>query len=182
MNSTKSKSGELAITLFRNPNNAQDAFRDLLSRGYKQDDIIVMMSNETEKKYFLPKDVSTTSLGSKSLEGAAIGGVTGAAVGATAAGVAAMGTLLLIPALGIVMAGALAASLAGGGVGAAVGGLVGALFGLGISDDLAKQFEAGIIEGGIVIGVHTKSPDDYNLLRSHWITTQSGNSMPLIGL
>lgn len=173
-NNTQTKSGELAIALFAKPSHAQDAFRDLLSRGYKQDDIIVMMSEETEKKHFLPKNVSTTELGSKSLEGTAIGGTIGGAIGAVAAGIAAMGTLVAFPG-GIVIAGPIAAALA-------VGGLVGGLIGLGVSDDLAKEFEGGINEGGIVIGVYTKNPDDYNLLHNHWKTYQSDDSMPIIGL
>lgn len=181
-NNSKLESGQLAIALFKNPSNAQDVFKDLLSRGYKKDDIIVMMSEETEKKHFLPKDVSTTELGNKSLEGTGIGATVGGAVGAIAAGVAAMGTTLFIPGLGIVVAGSLASALAGAGAGAAVGGLVGALIGLGMSDDLAKEFETGIKEGGIVIGVYTKTPDDYDLLNKHWSTYQRVSTMPLIGM
>ncbi len=176
------KSGALAITLFKNPTNAQEAFRDLLNRGYKKDDIIIMMSKETERQHFLPQSVSTTELGNKSLSGTGVGGTIGGTVGAITAGIAAMGTTLFIPGLGIVVAGSIAAALAGGGAGAAVGGLVGALIGLGMSDDLAKEFETGIKNGGIVVGVYTKTTNDYEILNRQWKAFQSVDFRPQLGL
>ena len=95
-------------------------------------------------------------------------GAIGGAVGAIAVAVAAIGTTLILPGLGIIVAGALAAGLAGAGAGAITGGLIGLLIGLGISDEQAKEFEAGIKAGGVVIGVDTKSPEDYKLLNNHW--------------
>lgn len=181
-NTKENKSGDLAITIFHNPNNAHEAFRDLLGRGYTKDQIIVMMSEKTKEKHFSSQEVQITELGSKALEGTGIGGTIGGTVGAIAASIAAIGTTLVIPALGIVVAGSIAAAFAGAGAGAAIGGLTGALVGLGIRDDLAKEFEAGIKEGGIVIGVYAKHPDDYNLLNEHWRISQSGSTMPLLGL
>lgn len=46
-NNDRVKSGELAITLFRNPTAAQDTFRDLLNRGYK----IVELDHVIEEQY-----------------------------------------------------------------------------------------------------------------------------------
>ena len=167
-----SNSKKLAIALFRNPRLAEHVYSELLSKGYKKEDITVMMSEETQKRYFLNEDVSKKELGSKSLEGMGIGGAIGGTIGAIAAVIAAMGTALVIPGLGIVVAGALAAGLAGAGAGAVTGGLMGALIGLGISDEQTKEFEAGIKEGGVVIGVYTRSLEEYNLFNDKWKTYQ----------
>lgn len=160
--------GDLLIILFQNPRNAQYVYTDLLNRGYAKENITIMMTEETEKQYFSGQDLSKTELGDKGLEGMGIGGVVGGAAGALAAGIAALGTSLIIPGLGIIVAGALAAALAGGGAGALAGGLVGLLVGLGISDEQAKEFEDGIKAGGVVIGVHTRSQADYKQLNQHW--------------
>jgi uncharacterized membrane protein len=79
-----------------------------------------------------------------------------------------VGTSLIIPGLGIVVAGALAAGLAGAGAGAVTGGLVGALIGLGFSDEQAKEYEAGIKAGGVVVGVNTRSSEEYKILNTEW--------------
>ena len=167
-NMENSNSKKLAIALFKNPRTAEDVYSNLLNNGYKKDDITVMMSEETAKRHFLNQDVSKTDPGNKSLQGMGVGGAVGGTIGAIAAAIAALGTSLIIPGLGIVVAGALAAGLAGGGAGALAGGLVGSLIGLGISDEQAKQFEVGIKEGGVVIGVYTKSLEDYNTLNDQW--------------
>jgi len=159
---------DLLIDLFRNPKNAEFVYGDLLKHKYRKEDITVMMSEDTAKKYFLNRDVSTTDLGNKSLQGMGVGGAVGGTVGAIAAAIAALGTSLIIPGLGIVVAGALAAGLAGGGAGALAGGLVGALVGLGLSDEQAKEFETGIKAGGIVIGVNPRSPEEYKRLNIQW--------------
>jgi hypothetical protein len=160
--------GDLLIVLFENPQNAKHIYYDLLNKGYSKDDITIMMTEETENQYFSDQDISKTELGNKSLEGMGVGGAIGGAAGAIAAGIAALGTSLIIPGLGIVIAGAFAAALAGAGAGALTGGLVGALIGLGVPDKQAKEFEEGIKAGGVVIGVHTKSPENYKLLNQQW--------------
>ena len=166
-------SKKLLIELFNNPSVAKHAYWELLNKGYEKDDITLMMSEETEKNYFANQDVSTTNLGNKGLEGLGVGGVVGGTVGAVAAGIAALGTSLIIPGLGIIVAGAFAAGLAGGGAGALAGGLVGLLIGLGLSDEQAKEFEAGIKAGGVVIGVYEKTPEMYKGLNNEWKTYQS---------
>ena len=58
------------------------------------------------------------------------------------------------------MAGPLAAGLAGAGAGGLTGGLIGALVGSGIPDEHAKEYEAGIKQGGIVMGVQPRNEED----------------------
>ncbi len=161
-------SASLLTALFKNPQNAENIYNDLLRRGYKKEDITLMMSDDVQKKYFSNDAISESSMGSKALEGMGVGGAVGGTVGAIAAALAAVGTSLVIPGLGIVIAGSLAASLAGAGAGAAAGGLLGALVGAGIPEADVKNYEKGIKEGGVVIGVTPLTSADYSSLKEEW--------------
>ena len=158
----------IVTALFKDPNSAEFAYRDLLNRGYEEDDITLVMSEETHKKHFLNNDVEQPDLKTKSLQGMGVGGAIGTTIGAIAAAVAAIGTSLVIPGLGIVVAGSLAASFAGAGAGAVTGGILGAFIGLGIPDKQAQEYEEGIKAGGVIISVSAKSQDDYKILSSDW--------------
>lgn len=153
--------------MFRDRESAERAYNSLHSRGYSQDDVNLMMSDETRKRHFENSD-QDTDLGNKALEGAgtgsAIGGTTGAILGA----IAAIGTSVAIPGLGLVVAGPIAAGLAGAGAGGLTGGIVGALIGSGIPEDRAKHYESGIKEGGIVMGVKPRNDEDAQYLESEW--------------
>src|SRR5205823_12747858 len=97
--------------------------------------------------------------GSKVKEGMGVGGAIGTAVGATVAGLAAVGSNLAIPGLGLVIAGPIAAALAGGGAGAVTGGLIGALVGAGITEQNARAYEEALRHGGVAIGVTPRNDD-----------------------
>lgn len=158
----------LLTALFKNPQNAENVYNDLLRKGYKKEDITLMMSDEVQKKYFSHESTSDNVMGTKALQGMGVGGAVGGTVGAIAAALATIGTSLVIPGLGIVVAGAFAASLAGAGAGAAAGGILGALVGAGIPEAEVKNYEKGIKEGGVVIGVTPLTSDHYTLLKEEW--------------
>ncbi|MBY0502175.1 MAG: hypothetical protein K2P93_09300 [Alphaproteobacteria bacterium] len=153
-------SGKLVTVLFNSPYDAERAYVELLNQGYDHKDISVLMSQETRESYFSNEDVQELELETKALEGLGIGGATGATLGAIAAALAALGTTLFIPALGIVVAGSLAASFAGAGIGAAAGGIVEALIGASIPDEKAREYEKGIQAGGVVLGLMAESDED----------------------
>lgn len=142
--------------LFDDRERAEKAYQHALQQGYSDKDINVMMSDESRKEYYDSNLVKEE--GTKTTEGLAIGGVTGGAIGGIVAAVAAIGTSLVIPGLGLVIAGPLAAGLAGAGAGSITGGLVGSLVGWGIPEEKAKLYESGIKSGGIVLGVNEKNP------------------------
>lgn len=146
--------------LYRSPEEAQRAYEDLTSRhGYTKDDISVMMSDETRTRHFAgAQPGAELAGGSKALEGAGVGSAIGGTVGAVLAGIAAIGTSILLPGIGLIVAGPLAAALAGAGAGGLTGGLLGALVGSGIPEDRAREYETGLKEGGILIG--TSARDD----------------------
>ena len=160
--------------LFRDKESAERAYRSVTERGYGRNDVNLVMSDETRKRHFAgPGD--ETELGTKAAEGAGIGGAIGGTVGAIAAAVAAVGTNIALPGLGLVIAGPVAAALAGAGAGAATGGLVGALIGWGIPEERVKQYEKGIREGGILMGVSPRNVDDAAWFQENWRASKGEN-------
>ncbi|MDX6446493.1 MAG: hypothetical protein QOH71_3567 [Blastocatellia bacterium] len=155
--------------LFRDRDSAERAYRTLGERGYGKDDVNLLMSDETRKKYFADRD---TEIGTKAWEDAGKGAAIGGAVGATLAALAAIGTTLALPGLGLLIAGPIAAAFAGAGAGAVTGGLVGALVGYGIPEERAKLYEQGIKDGGIVMGVSPRTPEDADYLENDWRTNR----------
>lgn len=136
---------------------AMAAYERLKARGYSDNEITFIMSDETREKYNISK--SNPLPGEETnhtLEGTGAGSAIGGIVGASVAAIAAIGTSLIIPGLGLVVAGPIAAAFAGAGVGGLAGGLIGALAGLGMGDNDAKEYEEKVKNGRIVVGVNPK--------------------------
>ena len=157
----------LMTGLFPNRESAEKGYQSLTERGYSKDDVNSAMSDDTRKRHFAPAGVET-ELGNKAAEGAGVGGAIGGTIGAIAAAVAAIGTTLAIPGLGLVVAGPLAAAIAGAGAGAATGGLVGALVGWNMPEERVAEYEAGIKNGGILMGVRPRNDDDASHFNESW--------------
>ena len=155
--------------LFTDKESSESAYKSLRDRGYGDDDINVLMSDDTRKKYYGDGAVET-ELGSKAAEGTGIGGAVGGTLGAIIAGIAAVGTNLVLPGLGLVVWGPLAAALAGAGAGGLTGGLVGALIGAGIPEERAKAYEEGVKNGGTVFGVKPRNAEDAQYFENDWKT------------
>lgn len=160
------KNRPLVTSTFRDRDSAEQAYQDLRARGYSDDEIHVMMSDDTRKRHF----GDDAKMGNKALEGTAVGGTVGGAVGATLVAVMAAGAALTVPGVGLVIAGPLAGALAGGAAGAATGGLVGMLVGAGIPEERAKIYEKDIKEGKIVVGVHPRHDEDADYFERDWRT------------
>jgi hypothetical protein len=94
--------------------------------------------------------------------------VIGGSLGAIIGGIAALGTNLVLPGLGLVVWGPIAAGLAGLGAGGATGGLIGALVGAGIPEERAKYYEEGVRNGGTMLGVRPRSNEDADYLENSW--------------
>jgi hypothetical protein len=87
-------------------------------------------------------------------------------VGAVLAAIAAVGTSIAIPGVGLVVAGPIAAALAGAGAGGATGGLIGMLIGTGIPEHRAKVYETGVRGGGILLGIEAKTSEEVDKLET----------------
>ena len=153
--------------MFKDTDSAERAYGSLATRGYSNDDVNLMMSDETRKKHFAD-DVRETELGTKAAEGAGKGAAIGGGIGATLAAIAAIGTSVALPGLGLIVAGPLLAGLAGAGAGGATGGIIGALIGAGIPEERVKQYEEGVKNGGIVMGVNARNDEDAEYFENDW--------------
>lgn len=160
--------GRMMTGLFRDKDSAERAYSSITSRGYKQDDVNVIMSDDTRNKYYPAGAPVETELGNKALEGAGTGAAIGGTVGATLAAIAAIGTSIALPGLGLIVAGPLAAALMGAGAGGATGGLIGALVGAGIPEERVKHYEEGIKNGGVVMGITPRSEEDASYFENEW--------------
>jgi uncharacterized protein YjbJ (UPF0337 family) len=148
--------GEFVTGYYRSPERARETYDRLTTDyGCPADEVVVLMSDETRKRYFADHVVGRDS---KALEGLGAGSAIGGGIGAALGAVLAIGTTVLIPGLNVVVAGPLAAALAGAGAGGATGGVLGALIGAGIPEVQARDYEKAIDDGGIVLGVRAKDP------------------------
>ncbi|MFN0278949.1 MAG: hypothetical protein ACKVRN_10135 [Pyrinomonadaceae bacterium] len=101
---TGTEKSRIMTGLFTDKESSEGAYKSLRDRGYADDDINVVMSDETRNKYYA--NDADSELGSKAAEGTGIGGAIGGTLGAIIGGVAAIGTNLVLPGLGLVVWGA----------------------------------------------------------------------------
>lgn len=143
--------------LYDSPESANRAYQGLTStHGYRADDIDVVMTDETRQRHFGEVKPGTELGGSKAAEGFGKGSAIGGSVGAALAAIFAVGSSVVLPGVGLVVAGPIAAALAGAGAGGATGGLIGALIGAGIPEDRAAEYDQGLKKGGILIGTRAR--------------------------
>ena len=152
---------------FADPEAAEKAYNDLRKKGYTEKEVHVLMSEDT-RKHLHGADNLKLEHGNKALEGAGAGGALGGAVGATILGIMAAASTVVIPGVGLVLAGALAGALIGGAAGAAAGGLAGTLVGMGIPEDRAKEYEEDLKHGSIVMGVNPRNDEDARYFENEW--------------
>ncbi|TDP71768.1 hypothetical protein [Roseateles toxinivorans] len=164
---TSNNNGRLVTGLFPDRASAEAAYGTVNDRGYSSGDVNMVMSDDTRNRHFVGTGVET-ELGNKAAEGAGVGGAIGGTLGAIAAAIAAVGTTLALPGLGLVIAGPLAAAIAGAGAGAASGGLVGALIGWSMPEERVKDYEEGIRNGGILMGLRTRNEEDALHVEQSW--------------
>jgi hypothetical protein len=131
-----------------------DAVNVLRKAGYRATDISVLASdNAGSKDFALEKH-------SKAADGAAMGSVAGAVVGAALAWLVSIQSVSPVTALGpLVTAGPVLAALAGAGAGGALGWIAGLLAGLPLTQYVAKRYAGRIRRGGILLSAHCDSPE-----------------------
>ena len=152
---------KMVTAVFCDRADAQSAHDRLLARGYPAEEINVLMSSATQEHYVAAERHGGRLLAnSAAVEGMGVGGAIGTAVGATLAAVMAIGTSLVVPGLGMIVAGPVAAAFAGGGAGAVAGGIIGGLVGAGIPEPNAFAYQEVLRAGGVILGVVPHSEDD----------------------
>jgi hypothetical protein len=165
--------------LFRDIHQAERAYGATTALGYDAANINVLMSDKT-REHFLSSSGSSsgraTPLADKAAEAAPeaskraaiLGGPVGGTVGTVAPAIAAIGTALLLPGLGLAVAGPIAIALTAAGTAGIATGLIGAFTNWGIPTDRAEQYERAVRKGGIVIGVEPRSAQDRSTLIERW--------------
>lgn len=154
-------------SVFKTREGAQKAYDELIYRGYNADEISVIISGETQALH-LAKENTEDKAEHKTLEKAGLGTAIGGTAGAVAGAIAAIGTAVIVPGLGIAVAGPILASLTGAGAGGIAGGLIGALVGSGISKKHAEHYENSLKDGGIIIGFKPKTVEDRMEIITAW--------------
>jgi len=143
-----------AFGIYKDRATAEKAVDRLLAEGFSNQDVSVLMSDNSGSKDF------ATEKNTKAPEGTTTGVGVGGAVGGTLGLLAGIGALA-IPGVGpLIAAGPIMAGLAGLGIGGAVGGLVGALVGMGIPEYEAKRYEGRVKDGGILLSVHCNTSEE----------------------
>jgi hypothetical protein len=162
--------------LFTSKESAEHAYRSATRLGYENSDIDVLMSEETRNRYFSAGHDTKTDLSSNATKDAAgdgkfandLGGPAGGTIGTIAPALAGVGTLLLVPVLGVLAAGPIAVALSAAGAVGLAGALMGALTKWGIPERRIEEYEQGIREGGILLGVKPRSDEDASNLVREW--------------
>ena len=148
--------GKAVIGIVNSELIAAQIFEDLQDGGFSNGDISILIPEGSH----LAHEKST-----KMPEGAATGAAAGGALGGALGLLAGIGTIA-IPGVGaFIAAGPILAALSGAAAGATAGGMTGALVGLGIPEYEAKQYEARMVDGNLLISVHTDSDDQRKVAR-----------------
>jgi hypothetical protein len=153
--------------LFSDSKGVERAFELVCQRGYVKADINVVMSDDTRRRYFSDDRPVKTELARKVEEGGELGGPIGGTIGTLIPALIAVGVVAL-PGLGLVLAGPVAVALAAAGTAGLAFGLIGALSDWGIPEERAKQYEAGIHDGGILMGVKPRADEDARHFEHQW--------------
>lgn len=140
--------------LFPSVERAEQAVDALVSAGFSNADVSVLMADKQGAKDFAHEKQT------KAPEGTTTGVAAGGTIGGTLGLLAGIGALA-IPGVGpFIAAGPIMGALAGLGVGGAVGGLVGALVGMGIPEYEAKRYAGRVNDGGVLLSVHCNTADE----------------------
>jgi hypothetical protein len=169
-------SATFVSALFRERDAAERAYRYAVELGYESSEINILLSEETRERYFSPAQRASSDFAAKAGESTEassnvadeLGGPAGGTAGTIAPALAAIGTLLLVPGLGILAAGPVAIALTAAGAVGVTGGLIAALTDWGIPKDRVQRYDAGIREGGILLAVKARSPQDASALAQRW--------------
>ncbi|HEU4698846.1 MAG TPA: hypothetical protein VFS40_06690 [Gemmatimonadales bacterium] len=163
------------VALFADRDAAEGAIRALQAAGFPRDGIGVALRAEAAADDASSGGVPDPVAGAA--EGAAVGAVSGGLFGGVLGLLVGVGALA-IPGVGPVIAGGALATVlgvtagtaaAGAGLGVAAGGILGALIGLGVPEEEARHFEAGLRRGGALVtleaGAH--AAEARSLLAAH---------------
>ncbi len=158
----------IVTAVFRTAAQVESAYEAAVEHGYKIGDVNVVMSEDTRRQLYTQKSEISSEIGKKAAEGAELGGPTGGRVGIAISIAAAVGAAIALPGLGFVVAGPIAVALAGAGAAGLAAGLISVMADWGLPEDRQRLYESEISDGGILIGVRTRSAEDAAAIARRW--------------
>jgi hypothetical protein len=169
------ESQPIVTAMFRDFREAEQAYRAAVALDYKASDINVLMSERTRQDYLASANANAP-LARKAAEHAPessksadkLGGPAGGTMGTIAPALAAVGAALLIPGLGLAVAGPVAVALTAAGTLGVATGLIGALTNWGLPKERAEQYQTAVRDGAIVLGIASRSQQDADALLRQW--------------
>lgn len=153
-----STTSRLAVVgVFTSPAEAERALDALKAAGIGPEQVSVVAKDPGQTAELIEAPSSTDGgIG----QGAGTGAITGGIFGGLGGFILAISALPL-PGIGpVVGAGIIAAALLGAGLGVSAGGLVGALVEEGVNEEAAREYEAHIGQGSILLGVRARDVEE----------------------
>ena len=146
----------------------ESAYTLLKELGYGENEINVLLSDESKKLYFPDPGFRGEAVGATATSGPAVGAAVGAGTGVVLGGMLGVAAVIALPGIGLLALGPLAAIVTGSGFGGLSGGLLGSLLGVAIPEDQANAYEDKLRKGNILIGVSPRSSEDRQKIINEW--------------
>ena len=159
------------VGFFTDGDAGESGYRLLKEMDYTEDEISVLLSDESKKLYFSAPGLRGQVVGnsnSSSGSGPAVGAAVGASTGAVLGGIFAAAAVVALPGISLLALGPLAAIVTGSGFGGLSGGLLGSVLGVAIPQDQADAYEEKLRKGNILIGVSPRSREDRIQIMNEW--------------
>jgi len=168
MSSEDESQKSFRVGIYSNITSADNAVTKLLAAGFTKEQINVACTNETFNQHFLEYRNDRTG---GSLSNGEV--ASGAALGATLGGVAAISLGIASGAVPLVIAGA--AGIAGGST---MGGFLGAMFSKEVENDFSNLYHDELQQGKILVAVIDKSREgSSNLAKAAAIFNETGSEV-----
>ncbi len=136
----------VVVGVFADRAQAYQAINDLHQAGFREEQIgfigreeLDAAAEDTQPIALLPEHEVEKGTNTGMVAGGVVGGLAGAAVS------------LLIPGLGLALAGGILATVGGAAVGAAAGGLIGSLVEIGIPEEEARHYNDEVYSGRTIV-------------------------------
>lgn len=155
---------QVVTATFHDAQQARDTYDGFRSRGYSEEEINLLMSEETQTKVFAEGVYPPRAIGPGRGRAQITETAAGTAVGSVAGLAAGLAISVALPGLGLVLLG----PLAGAGTGALAGGAIAALHGMANAREEEKAVHEVLDKGGVILGVVPKK-DDVNAVREQLI-------------
>lgn len=142
------------VGLISTPAQAETILALLGRAGIPSSDVSVLLSDRKGTRYIAQEQ------GMKPRDGASPGAGAGGVLGGTSGPMAGVGALAIAGLGPLMAAGPIMATLSGAAAGATVAGIARALVSMGIPEPEAKQYEAKVQHGDVLISVHSRDAEE----------------------